>query len=92
MGFLSIGLKLLPYVITAVESVEKFISGRSGPDKEALAVSMVDHLLKTVEVGSDKDLLNDDAVNAATRDVIRAVVSLQNVIRSRGGQSEGDDV
>ena len=44
---------------------------------------MVDSILKTVEAGADKDILSDDAVNEATRDVIKAVVSLQNVIKTR---------
>ena len=89
MGFLTIGLKLLPYVMTAIESVEKFVHGRGSPEKEELAVTMVDSLLKTIEAGTDKDLLNDEAGNTATRDVIRAVVSLQNVIKDRGSEREG---
>ena len=84
MGFLTIGLKLLPFVMHAVESVEKFVRGRRSPEKEDLAVTMVDSVLKTVEVGTDRDLLDDDAVNAAVRDVMRAVVALENVIKRRG--------
>jgi len=84
MGFLSIGIKMLPFILTSIESVERFVKGK-GIEKEDAAVQMVDNILKTVEAGADKDILNDDAVNAATRDVIKAVVSLQNVIKSKNG-------
>jgi len=84
MNFLDIGIRLFPLILTAVESVERFVTGK-GQEKEDAAVTMVDSILKTVEAGTNKDLLNDDAVNAATRDVIKAVVSLQNVVKTKGG-------
>jgi|TARA_R110000824_G_scaffold140651_5_gene306791 hypothetical protein len=79
MGFLTIGLKLFPYIMTAIESIERCVKARS-EDKENAAVAVVHSILQTVETGVDKDLLNDEDVNRATRDVMRAVVSLQNVI------------
>ena len=82
MGVLEIGMKMLPYIFTSVQSVERFVKGK-GSAKEDAAVTMVDSILKTVEAGADKDILSDDAVNEATRDVIKAVVSLQNVIKTR---------
>lgn len=82
MGFLAIGLKLLPYIVSAVEAVERLIRTK-GEEKENAAVGMVHAILQTVEKGLDRDLLNDDHVNRATRDVIKAVVSLQNVIASK---------
>ena len=84
MGFLDIGLRLFPLILTSIESVERFVRGK-GSEKEDAAVTMVDTILRTVEVGTNKDLLNDAAVNAATRDVIKAVVSLQNVVKTKGG-------
>ena len=84
MGFLDIGLRLFPLILTAIESVERFVRGK-GSEKEDAAVTMVDTILRTVEAGTNKDLLNDAAVNAATRDVIKAVVSLQNVVKTKGG-------
>ena len=84
MGVLDIGIRLFPLIMTSVESVERLIKGK-GPEKEDAAVEMVDSILKTVEAGTNKDLLNDDAVNAATRDVIKAGVSLQNVVKTKGG-------
>ena len=84
MGFLDIGLRLFPLILTSIESVERFVRGK-GSEKEDAAVTMVDTILRTVEAGTNKDLLNDAAVNAATRDVIKAVVSLQNVVKTMGG-------
>ena len=83
MGFLDIGLRLFPLILPSVESGERFVTGK-GTEKEDAAVQMVDSILRTVEAGTNKDLLNDSAVNAATRDVIKAVVSLQNVVKTRG--------
>jgi|TARA_R110000824_G_scaffold7348_1_gene33042 hypothetical protein len=84
MGFVSIGLKLLPYIVSAVEAVERLIRTK-GEEKENAAVGMVHAILQAVETGLDRDLLNDEDVNRATRDVMRAVVALQNVIKSKGG-------
>ena len=82
MGFLGIGLKLLPYIVSAVEAVERLIRTK-GEETENAAVGMGHAILQTVEAGTDRDLLNDEDVNRATRDVMRAVVSLQNVIKSK---------
>ena len=83
MGFLDIGLRLFPLILTSIESVERLVRGK-GREKEDAAVTMVDTILRTVEAGTNKALLNDAAVNAATRDVIKAVVSLQNVVKTKG--------
>jgi hypothetical protein len=82
MGFLSIGLRLLPFVMQAVDMIERCVRAPSG-EKEDAAVGVVHSILQTVEAGVNKDLLNDDDVNRATRDVMRAVVSLQNVLASK---------
>ena len=82
MGFLAIGLKLLPFILNAVDTIERCVRAPS-EDKENAAVGVVHSILQTVEAGADRDLLNDDDVNRATRDVMRAVVSLQNVIASK---------
>ena len=89
MGFLAIGMKLLPYIVSCVSAVEQFPrGGQRGKEKEDAAVGMVHAILMTVEAGADRDLLNDEDVNRATREVMRAVVALQNVIATkRGGTS-----
>ena len=79
MGWLSLGLKLLPFIVEAVSWVEKFITAK-GKYKQDAAIYMVRSSLAVAEVGADRDLLNDDDVETATRTVIDAVVALQNLI------------
>ena len=84
--WVNIGLKLLPYIVSCVNAVETFLTGdQRSDDKENAAVGMVHAILQTVEAGADRDLLNDDAVNRATREVMRAVVALQNVLAAKHG-------
>ena len=80
VGWINIGMKLLPYIVEAVKWVEQFITTK-GKYKQDAAVYMVKSILGVAEVGTDRDLLDDDDVEKATRDVIDAVVSLQNVIK-----------
>jgi hypothetical protein len=82
MGFVQIGLKLLPYIVEAVQWVEKFITSK-GKYKQDAAVYMVKSILGVAERGVDRDILDDDEVESATRKVIDAVVALQNLIASK---------
>ena len=84
MGFLSIGLKVLPYIVEAVNWVEKFLTkGSSSTDKQNSAIKLVVSMLGIAESATEKDLLDDSKVEAAARKVIDAVVALQNVISER---------
>ena len=82
MGWLSLGLKLLPFIVEAVSWVEKFITAKGKYNQDA-AIYMVRSSLAVAEVGADRDLLNDDDVETATRTVIDAVVALQNLIAKK---------
>lgn len=82
MGWLALGAKLLPYIVEAVTWVERFIT-QKGQYKQDAAVYMVKSILGIAEQGINRDLLDDDEVEIATRKVIDAVVALQNVIASR---------
>jgi hypothetical protein len=84
MGFLNIGMRILPLIISAIEAVEHF-KDAFGAEKEDAAVGMVDALLKAVEAGVNKDLLKDEDVAAAVRSVMQAIVHLQNVIKGAKG-------
>ena len=84
MGWISLGLKLLPYIVEAVQWVEKFVTAK-GQYKQDAAVYMVKATLGLVEHGTGKDLLDDDDVEKATREVIDAVVALQNMIANKRG-------
>jgi hypothetical protein len=82
MGFLALGLKLLPMIVEAISWVERFIT-QKGQYKQDAAVYMVKAILGVVETGAARDLLNDDEVEAATRKCIDAIVSLQNLIAAK---------
>ena len=79
MQWIALGMKLLPFIVEAVQWVEKFIT-QKGQYKQDAAVYMVRSILGVAEQGANKDLLNDDDVESATRKVIDAVVALQIVI------------
>jgi len=87
MKWLNIGLKLLPYILSCVQAVEGFLTGpKRGEEKENAAVGMVHAILQTIEVGLDRDLLNDADVNRAVREIMQALVALENIVaQKRGG-------
>jgi hypothetical protein len=81
MGWLALGMKLFPYIVEAVQWVEKFVT-QKGKYKQDAAVYLVKSVLGIAEQGVNKDLLDDEEVEEATRKVIDAVVALQNIISS----------
>ena len=89
MNWLSIGLKIVPYIFGAVSAVERFLTAK-GVTKEDAAVAMTHAILQAAEAGADRDLLNDADVNKATREVMQAIVALQNVIASRAQKQAKD--
>ena len=82
INWLATGARLLPFIVEAVSWGEKFIT-QKGQYKQDAAVYMVKSILGVAELGANKDLLDDEDVEEATRKVIDAVVALQNVIASR---------
>tara|TARA_R110002020_G_scaffold2230_3_gene10415 strand:+ start:26266 stop:26523 length:258 start_codon:yes stop_codon:yes gene_type:complete len=85
MGWIALGMKLLPFIVEAVSWVEKFITAK-GKYKQDAAVYMVKSILGVAESGANRDLLNDDEVEEATRKVIDAVVALNNIVASKQPQ------
>ena len=82
MGWLALGMKLLPYIVEAVNWVEKFVTEK-GQRKQDAAVYMVKSTLNLVESGANRNILDDDQIEAATRSVIDAVVHLQNLVAEK---------
>ncbi len=82
MGWLALGMKLLPYIVEAVNWVEKFVTEK-GQRKQDAAVYMVKSTLNLVEAGANRNILDDDQIEAATRSVIDAVVHLQNLVAEK---------
>jgi ribosomal protein S12 methylthiotransferase accessory factor YcaO len=81
MKWLTIGLKLLPYIVTAVSSIERFFTSGKGKAKEDAAVATVSGILEIVEKGAGKSLIDNEQIQEAVRCVMRAIVSLQNIIQ-----------
>ena len=82
MGWLALGMKLLPYIVEAVNWVEKFVTEK-GQRKQDAAVYMGKSTLNLVEAGANRNILDDDQIEAATRSVIDAVVHLQNLVAEK---------
>lgn len=82
MGWISLGIKLLPFIVDAVQWVERFVNGK-GKTKQDAAVYMVKAGLGVAERALDRDVLDDDEVETATRKVIDAVVALQNLLAKK---------
>ena len=82
MGFLQSTLKILPFVVEAVQWVERFIR-RKGKAKQDAALQMILSMLNIAESATEADLLSDSKVEIAARKVIDAVVALQNVIAEK---------
>lgn len=87
MKWLSLGLRLMPYVITAIEGVEKLLGGKKGAEKQDAAVDILRTSLEALEAGLGKDLLDDAEANAAFRELIAAYVAVQNVIAKKKAQA-----
>ena len=73
--------RMVPLVLGAVQAVEQLKSAKKGQAKQDAAVNMVRAALPLAEEIGGADLLDDAAVDAATRHVINAVVALENVVR-----------
>ena len=82
MGWVTLGMKLLPYIVEAVGWVEKFVT-RKGREKQDAAVYMVKSIVGVAEIADGRDLLDDEDVEDATRKVIDAVVALNNIVASK---------
>ena len=64
MKWLTIGLKLLPFILEAVNWVEKFVT-RKGAEKQDAAIKMALSMLGIAEAALEKDLLVDSEVEAS---------------------------
>lgn len=78
---LGIGLKILPHLGTAMEVVEKLKGDAPGAEKEDAAVSALKTSLELLEGAVAADLLDDEKVEKAARDVMKAVKSLTNAVK-----------
>ena len=81
LGALDIVGQLIP-AVGAVESIAKTLPGLKGSAKQDAAIELVKDSLAAAETITGRDLLNDAEVEAATRDVVDAVVRLHNIVEA----------
>jgi hypothetical protein len=86
IGKLALGI--VSAVVPAVGQVEGAIlalkGAHTGEEKQAAVLELVKGAVSATEQISDKDLLNDPEVEAATKAVIDTVVALQNILAKKG--------
>ena len=85
MQWITLGLKIVPLILGAINAVERFIKA-PGVEKQAAALDMTQIMLAAVEGAAGRDLLNDEDVRVAAKEAIDAIVALQNVIARRAGK------
>jgi len=85
MRWFEMGMRLFPFIVEAVNWVEKFVKSK-GKYKQDAAVYMVKATLGLVETGAGRDLLNDADVEKATREVIDAIVALNNLVTKKNNE------
>lgn len=85
-----LSLTIVGAVVPAVAQVElgvkaavTAVKAHDGPGKQAAALEIVKASVALVEQASEKDLLNDPEVEAATTAIIDAVVALNNVLAKK---------
>lgn len=91
-AFLNVGLAIAGAIVPGVGEVEaivKALPGTKGQQKQDMLVELVKHSLVTAEGLTERDLLDDAEVEAATRAVIDAVVHLDNVVKAKRAARSG---
>lgn len=78
--WIPLGFKIALELPAAIAAIEHGVKALKGKDKEDGAVEIVKTVIESAEDISDKDLLNNPAVEDATRQLTQATVNLQNVI------------
>lgn len=73
-------IKILPAIAAAVGAVEKLTTGIKGKDKEDAAVDLIRDFIPLLEGAISRDVVDDELVQQALREAIRATVSLMNVV------------
>lgn len=73
--------KLLPLIMTAIDMVERFIKAK-GKAKQDAAMQMIDTLIVNLESPLEREVINQDHVKSGVKNVIDAIVALQNAIES----------
>ena len=88
-GFLQKAMSLVPFLIDAVQWVEKCLTSGKGKEKQDAAVQLVVSMLHISQQVTQKQLLSSATVDQCARKVIDAVVALENAIEEFENNKSG---
>ena len=74
-------MQLIPLVLTAVQTVERMVSGIRGPEKQEMAVDVLTGLVPLAGQPVQPSVMADPEVQTAIRNLIDAQVALANVVQ-----------
>lgn len=81
MGWVSAGLRFVPFIVEAINAVERLFSSRKGKEKQDAAMELVESMVLIYELGAEADVFDNKKVQSAARHAIDAVVAFQNAVR-----------
>ena len=81
MKWLTIGLKVFPLIVGAIHAVESIVTNKKGKDKQDAAIEAVGAMIKTIELTTDKEIMNEEEFKVLLRKMIDDYVAIQNFIR-----------
>ena len=88
-GFLQKAMSLVPFLIDAVQWVEKCFTSGKGKEKQDAAVQLVLSMLHISQQVTQKQLLSSATVDQCARKVIDAVVALDKAIEEFENNKSG---
>ena len=88
-GFLQKAMSLVPYIVDAVQWIEKCFTSGKGKQKQDAAIQLVLSMLHISQQVTQKQLLSSATVDQCARKVIDAVVALENAIEEFENNKSG---
>jgi len=88
-GFLQKAMSLVPYIVDAVQWIEKCFTSGKGKQKQDAAIQLVLSMLHISQQVTQKQLLSSATVDQCARKVIDAVVALDKAIEEFENNKSG---
>lgn len=88
MIWLSAALKIFPLIIGAIHAVERIAGDKKGKDKQDAAIDAIGAMIKSVEVGISKEIIDETKFQELLRKLIDDYVAVQNFIRDFRSNNE----
>jgi hypothetical protein len=88
MKWLQDAVKLIPIIVTVIEAIERLFKTKSGPEKKAEALNLVEVAMQSVEAFAGKDLMKDEEFKKLVGELIDTYVAIQNYIAEHNKDKE----